>query len=151
MIEPEGLAYFRLLQYLGRSTLEQQGPIMDEHHPVGNGGRGTQVMGNHQDGEVHDLAQARDDFIELRGPRMVQPRQRLVEQEQPRHRLQRQRQQHTLELTAGEIPETPFNELLGAYACKGLTRLFAYPSRIPEPQGPTGPGGGEKIQDGKRR
>ena len=65
----------------------------------------VQVVGHEQNAEAGLVAQAGDQLVELRLARVVDALHRLVEDQQVGPAQQRARQQHTLQLAAGQLAE----------------------------------------------
>ena len=69
-------------------------------------GHQIQVMGDQQDGDVVGVAEVRHQLVEQGQARPVHPGDWLIQQEDVRHRMDGQCQQHPLDLAAGKVADT---------------------------------------------
>ena len=107
-------------------------------------------MGGQQDGQVVLAADLVQHIQQLALPIDVHPGERLVQNEDMGQGLQRQGQQHPLQLAAGERAQAFVDQAVPMYPRKALQHPCAQASGRGQKDRPVRNGGGEKVQDAHR-
>ena len=102
---------------------------VEAEHPIASAAHHVEVMGDLQDRPALTAAQIEEQVMELLGGLGIQTSLGLIEHQQPPRPCHTKREQHPLELTAGELTEQALSQTLtgalGQGARNRLTPLAA--------------------------
>ena len=84
-------------------ALDQDALLADHRDSVDDGGKRVEIVGYHDHGQAQSVSEVGDQRVERGGGDRVEPRRRLVEEEDLRIERQRARERRALDHAAGQL------------------------------------------------